>query len=70
MLFSSDEELEYLQTNTECYSQLIPFHVSHIFNLWYDEEPNVKSLSDDLHKHLKTRYYDYYRRIKKINKTR
>ncbi len=47
------------------YSQLIMFELTHIYKIWYKQEPKNSKLSEDLLQELE-KYPTYYKRIKKI----
>jgi len=55
-----------LEANCRYYSELIMLEFSHIYTIWYKQEPGFSKLSDKLRKKLKEDYPDYYKRISKF----
>jgi hypothetical protein len=59
-----------LEQKCRWYSDLIMFELTHIYKIWYKQEPKFSKLSEDLKEELKKdpHHPKYYKRIKKIGK--
>jgi hypothetical protein len=60
-----DDENKKAELKQKCkwYSQLIMFELTHIYKIWYNEEPKISKLDEDLKKMLKKDHKKYYHRI-------
>ena len=65
-----DDENKKAELKQKCkwYSQLIMFELTHIYQIWYKQEPSFSKLDKELKKELKKDHDhpNYYERIKKI----
>ena len=58
-----------LEQKCRWYSDLIMFELTHIYKIWYKQEPKFSKLSEDLKEELREASPPkYYKRIKKIGK--
>jgi hypothetical protein len=64
-LLENKENKTELEKNCRWYSQLIMFELTHIYKIWYNDEPKISKLKKDLLLELE-KYPAYYKRIKKI----
>ena len=67
-LLDNEETKTKLEKYCRWYSQLIMFELTHIYKIWYNDEPKLSKLSEDLIKELEKdkEHPNYYNRIKKI----
>ena len=55
-----------LEKKCRWYSELIMFELTHIYQIWYKQEPSFSKLDKELKEMLKNKYKKYYKRIEKI----
>ena len=63
-----DDEKRKTQLKQKCkwYSQLIMFELTHIYQIWYKQEPSFSKLDTELKRKLEKDHPEYYKRIKEI----
>ncbi len=65
-LLNNEETRTELKQKCKWYSQLIMFELTHIYQIWYKQEPDFSKLDNKLKEMLEKDYPKYYERIKEI----
>jgi hypothetical protein len=63
-----DDENKKAELKQKCkwYSQLIMFELTHIYQIWYKQEPSFSKLDTELKRKLEKDHSEYYKRINEI----